>query len=252
VDKPTDQERTLCAACEKAFTWGVQHGTMTEREHLGWRELQKFLPGGFIVLTRNGTAPNRDEQFEAWAYLGVLDFETAKPVTFGLGKSALEAMDAINHQIKVHAKAEVACPTTPLYVDRRELATILAALRFHQDENLQSGHIPDQAINEIATDVGLVEALSFEEVDDLCQRLNVKGGVYIRKGLLVAPPPKDEGIEPLFSVVYAIDVHGAKPLDAARTAYRLMVDPQSSPPVLDVMDGRGKVVSFDLSKEAPT
>jgi len=29
VRKPGDQKRTLCAACEEVYTWGVQHGTMT-------------------------------------------------------------------------------------------------------------------------------------------------------------------------------------------------------------------------------
>ena len=28
ADTPSDQERTLCTACEEAYTWGVQHGTM--------------------------------------------------------------------------------------------------------------------------------------------------------------------------------------------------------------------------------
>jgi hypothetical protein len=252
VDKPADQERTLCAACEEAFTWGVQHGTMTTREGLDWQDVQSFLLGGFIVLTRNVTALNRDEQFEAWAYLGVLNFETATPMTFGLGTSPSEALSAVNHQIKVHTKGAEARPTMPLCVDRRELATILAALRFHQDENLQCGqNIPDVAISEIATDGGLIKPLDFEEVSELCERLNVKRGVRVRKGLFIEPPPKEEGDEPLRRVVYAIDVHGPKPLDAARTAHRLMVDPQSLPPVLDVMDARGKVVSIDLSKEAP-
>ena len=26
VNKPSDQKRTLCATCEEAYTWGVQHG----------------------------------------------------------------------------------------------------------------------------------------------------------------------------------------------------------------------------------
>jgi hypothetical protein len=26
VEKPCDQVRALCAACEEAYTWGVQHG----------------------------------------------------------------------------------------------------------------------------------------------------------------------------------------------------------------------------------
>jgi len=28
VDKPSDQQRSLCAACEEAYSWGVQHGCM--------------------------------------------------------------------------------------------------------------------------------------------------------------------------------------------------------------------------------
>ena len=61
-----------------------------------------------------------------------------------------------------------------LRIDRRELATILAALRFHQDENLQGGRdIPDSFLKEIATDGGRVKPLNFEEVNDLCQRLNL-------------------------------------------------------------------------------
>ena len=26
VDKPSDQKRSLCAVCEEAYSWGVQHG----------------------------------------------------------------------------------------------------------------------------------------------------------------------------------------------------------------------------------
>lgn len=60
-----------------------------------------------------------------------------------------------------------------LVVDRRELATILAALRFHQDENLRAGpDIPDQAIKDIATDGGLLKALNVKDVDRLRERIN--------------------------------------------------------------------------------
>ncbi len=60
-----------------------------------------------------------------------------------------------------------------LAVDARELATILAALRFHQDENLRAGpDIPDRAINDIATDGGSLKPLDFKEVDRLCERIN--------------------------------------------------------------------------------
>jgi hypothetical protein len=61
----------------------------------------------------------------------------------------------------------------PLAVDDRQLATILAALRFHQAENLQGdAGMADRAIEEIATDAGKLTALDFEEVEGLCRMLN--------------------------------------------------------------------------------
>ena len=60
-----------------------------------------------------------------------------------------------------------------LVVDSRELATILAALRFHQDENLPAGReIPDQVIKDIATDGGSLKPLNFKDIDRLCERIN--------------------------------------------------------------------------------
>ena len=61
-----------------------------------------------------------------------------------------------------------------LTVDRRELATILAALRFHQDENLRIGpDIPDQTVKDIATDCGSFKPLDSDDVSRLCERINV-------------------------------------------------------------------------------
>ena len=58
-------------------------------------------------------------------------------------------------------------------VDGRELATILAALRFHQDENLRIGsEIPDQVIKDIATDGGSLKPLDSNEVSGLCEKIN--------------------------------------------------------------------------------
>ena len=139
-----------------------------------------------------------------------------------------------------------------LRVNRRELATILAALRFHQDENLQAGRdVPDQFIKEIATDGGLVRPLDFREIGKLCERLNTDEGQPADKGLMIEPPHKEGGKEPLLRVVYVIDVGAANPIDAARQAYRIMTDPDSQPPVLEVVDHQGKAVSIDLSQEAP-
>jgi hypothetical protein len=60
-----------------------------------------------------------------------------------------------------------------LAVDKRELATILAALRFHQDENLQNrSDIPDEVIKNIATDDGSLKPLNLNDVTRLCERIN--------------------------------------------------------------------------------
>ena len=65
-----------------------------------------------------------------------------------------------------------------LRVNRRQLATILAALRFHQDENLRSGPaIADTVIADIASDGGTLKPLTAAEIDALCRRLNSPSGL---------------------------------------------------------------------------
>ena len=53
--------------------------------------------------------------------------------------------------------------------DNRTTATILAALRFYQMRGLG-----DAAVQEIATNCGLVVALDAAEIDGLCERLNLE------------------------------------------------------------------------------
>jgi len=36
VDKPSDQKRALCAACEEAYSCGVQHGRMSSKNQRLW------------------------------------------------------------------------------------------------------------------------------------------------------------------------------------------------------------------------
>ena len=36
VNKPSDQKRSLCAACKEAYDWGVQHGRMTPQRKRVW------------------------------------------------------------------------------------------------------------------------------------------------------------------------------------------------------------------------
>jgi len=75
-------------------------------------------------------------------------------------------------------------------VDRRELATILAALRFHQDENLQNrSDIPDKVIKDIATDEGSLKPLDLKAVNRLCEKINtcdeVSAGVQQKDQVLI-------------------------------------------------------------------
>ena len=133
-----------------------------------------------------------------------------------------------------------------LRVNQRELATILAALRFHQDENLQGGEaIPDKVVSDIATDGGTLQPLDFAEVEELCQRLNLDTEPVA--GLHIDPPPRESGEEPLFRVVYFIDVNAANARDAADFTHQIMVDPESLLPVLQVIDHAGTTVTVDLS-----
>jgi len=49
----------------------------------------------------------------------------------------------------------------------------LAALRFHQDENLQNrSGIPDKVIKDIATDEGTLKPLDLKAVNRLCEKIN--------------------------------------------------------------------------------
>ena len=69
------------------------------------------------------------------------------------------------------------------------------------------------------------------------------------KGLCIQTPHNETGPEPLFRVVYVIDVNAADQIGAARQAHDIMADPDSLPPVLEVIDDAGRVVSIDLSRE---
>ena len=64
--------------------------------------------------------------------------------------------------------------------------------------------------------------------------------------LAVLPPREDPGEEPLFRVVYMIDLNATCPDEAARTTYRIMSDPASMPPVLEVIDHSGRTTTVDL------
>lgn len=259
VSKPSDQKRTLCASCEEAFSIGVQHGTITTHQEIAVRHVEKFLAAnGFVILGLNRVDPSRHGACEAWAYHGPLDFD-ATPIVFGVGQRVRDALIALDLQLadpklkKQKARRKDSGGT--IAIDDRELATILAALRFHQDENLAGGQgNTDQAIQEIATDCGRLQPLTSGEIDQLCQRLNCGVIAAVKpagRGLTIDPPQKENGREPLFRVVYTIDVNATDVREAAELADLTMTDPEAAPPVLEIIDHQGTVVTIDLSEQEP-
>ena len=64
----------------------------------------------------------------------------------------------------------------------------------------------------------------------------------------IESPPEENGDEPLFRVVYIIDVNSGDVREAAEFTHRIMTDPKSLPPVLNVIDHSGGIVTVDLSK----
>jgi hypothetical protein len=69
------------------------------------------------------------------------------------------------------------------------------------------------------------------------------------KGFTLEPPPKDTGPESLYRVVYVIDINAKCAKQAAERAYQIMKDPQSMPPVLDIIAVDGRRTRVDLSQE---
>lgn len=92
-----------------------------------------------------------------------------------------------------------------VHIDERELATVLAALRFHQAENLQAGSaIPDEAISDIATDGGRLAALGSAEIDGLCDRINAgeASAVGVQVPKAEERPQVPDGIQRIHDILY--------------------------------------------------
>ena len=118
----------------------------------------------------------RDSDGEEVAVLMVRDAAKWRQI---VGPEREANAECIIRAVNLHA----GFAATPNIVDDRELATVLAALRFHQAENLQGiDEIPDLAIRDIATDGGRLETLGFKDVDRLCERINLgTEGSYSRQ-----------------------------------------------------------------------
>lgn len=67
------------------------------------------------------------------------------------------------------------------------------------------------------------------------------------KNHIIRPPARETDCEPLFRVVYLIDVEATNELEAAKKAWQIMQDENSLPPVLTVISHWGKQTEIDLS-----
>lgn len=60
----------------------------------------------------------------------------------------------------------------PPFADPRELATVLAALRYYQSAMSMNGGMPPFRVAQIATDDDTLVPLGIAEIDALCERIN--------------------------------------------------------------------------------
>ena len=68
------------------------------------------------------------------------------------------------------------------------------------------------------------------------------------KDYRIEPPPKDRGAEPLFRVIYAIDVGAADERKAAEAAWQMMRAKDAFEPIMVILDSQGKQTKLDLSE----
>ena len=107
--------------------------------------------------------------------------------------------------------------------------------------------------NEAVKEVPVSVEKPSDEVRALCAACEepytwgVQHGSMVCEGLKVSPPPKEKGDEPLFRVVYMIDVNASDIREAAEYTHRIMTDPDSLRPVLHVIDSKGACTEVDLS-----
>lgn len=114
-------------------------------------------------------------QNEAWASV------------LGRGDSAAEAVQDWNVRAQLDGhnvfgfgsqeELEEEAASSPETDGKRDLATILAALRVYQCQLDRNGGRPPASVHEIATDCGTLVPLGPGEINDLCERLNFADGL---------------------------------------------------------------------------
>ncbi len=110
--------------------------------------------------------------------------------------------------------------------------------------------------NEAVTEVMVSDDKPSDQVRSLCATCQkaygwgVRHGLAMRSpGLQILPPPKEESPQPLYRVVYVIDVGGRDSRQAAQAAYEMMSAPDSMRPVLHALDADGRDTILDLAED---
>ena len=117
------------------------------------------------------------------------------------------------------------------------------------EEYCQNPLCENKAIKEVPVSVRTTS----DQVRALCAACEevytwgVQHGSTICEGLKIDSPPIEKGDEPLFRVVYIIDVNAGDVREAAEYTHRIMTDPESLRPILHVIDFKGNSTEVDLS-----
>ena len=119
------------------------------------------------------------------------------------------------------------------------------------EKHCQNSLCENEAVKEVPVSVNKTsdETRSVCAVCEEAYSWGVQHGTMLGGTLKIDPPPQEKGDEPLFRVVYVIDVNAGDVHGAAEYAHRIMTDPDSLRPVLHVLDAQGHATDVDLSEE---
>jgi len=263
VKKASDERRSLCACCEEVFVWGVQHGKMLSRRRKQW--ILAIADRGIIAYAEAYPSKKTAEH-------GLIEYLRQEEDYDGPDEITEAAHWLAEHDERLSAeifKAEPCYDNEDNDVIDNALNSTEQLQRFLTDKGFiilgQNQHDPhpDQPFEAWAyqgpLDFRVAQPLTFGQGPTLIEALSALDGQLCRSGAQIAPirpasghrippPPQESDPEPLWRVLHTIDVNAADANTAAVAAHQMMKDPQSWPPVLEVMDSQGHVQRVDLAE----
>ena len=263
VKKASDERRSLCACCEEVFVWGVQHGKMLARRRKQW--ILAIADRGIIAYAEVYPSKKTAEQ-------GLVDYLRQEENYDGPDDISEAAHWLAEHDERLSAEIfpagscqdnydNVTTPDGPCDAERLQqfLAEggfiVLGANQHDPHPGLPfeawayQGPLDFRVAQPLTFGQGptLMEALSALD-EQLCRSGAQSAPIRPASGYRIPPPPSEGGPEPLWRVLYTIDVNAADANTAAVAAHQMMKDPESWPPVLEVMDSQGHESRVDLAE----